>query len=169
MGRFGMGRSSAPGTYESQGGTPASPDVEDPPCDICGLDPASDCYCTECPVCKTAGDIQCYSTHLVGCMRRLTPDEQVAIRQAISERLVQRSRSEQHACDWCFGYWQEDGAPDDHPPDDGYTIIVKAGKASLVCDAHYDEYRWDPDEHSHRDAVVFLPAPDEEKGADNPT
>lgn len=63
MGRIGRGLSGAPGTYEHKGGTPASPDVPDPPCEICGLDPASDCDCPECGICGAAGDPRCYIEH----------------------------------------------------------------------------------------------------------
>ena len=36
------------------------PDLEpDPPCDICGHDPAS-CECPECFECSSVGDIACY-------------------------------------------------------------------------------------------------------------
>ncbi len=139
---------------------PESPEVYDPPCDICGLDPGSDCYCMECSVCGSAGDIRCYNEHLVNWVQRLTPDLQAAARRVVGERLKHWNRTERRACDWCFGYWQEAGAPEDHPPHDGHTIIVDSGGASLVCSDHFDEYREDPDEVPDWEAVVFLPVPD---------
>lgn len=54
------------GTYETYGGTPASPDVQDPPCAVCGLDPYGGphgCQCEECWVCGVAGDPRCLQEH----------------------------------------------------------------------------------------------------------
>ncbi|GAG02870.1 unnamed protein product [marine sediment metagenome] len=51
------------GTYDMPHGSPRSPDISDPPCDICGRDPGGDCTCPECPVCGVAGRQACISEH----------------------------------------------------------------------------------------------------------
>ena len=53
------------GTYDTKGGTPRhDPAFDyDPPCEVCGFDPASDCNCPECPVCKETGNPKCYKEH----------------------------------------------------------------------------------------------------------
>lgn len=49
------------GTYDTRGGTPASPDMGCPPCAVCGGDPETDgCECPECPVCELVGEPDCY-------------------------------------------------------------------------------------------------------------
>lgn len=55
------------GTYDTIGGTPRSPDVEDPPCAVCGGGPYDNgpgaCACPVCPVCFDVGNPRCPGQH----------------------------------------------------------------------------------------------------------
>jgi hypothetical protein len=45
----------------------------DPPCRVCGLDPAGSCICPECPVCGAQGDPKCYGFDGHGLFRVAPP------------------------------------------------------------------------------------------------
>lgn len=121
-------------------GCSGTPYDEDPPCEVCGLDPCggeNGCQCPECPDCGTAGIVTCYEDHA------LAEDMSAsAVMAAFALVNPKREDMERIVNDWCHEYLNISMVNSCSECADFYVAIdrlIRAGNpVSDMIDAIYD-------------------------------